>query len=559
MDVIARNFVGVSRANIHGLTKTALVAGHNGAGKSSLLAGVAAVLCQTPTVRGATKKNEAGKLVTSGAERAQVRIVTDNGEATMTWPSCELHTEGSHPPEGHPLAVGLRHLTELDRKERSNQMVDLLGAEPSYEDLQQALAEAGITAEKHVTALWERIQSDGWTATQTWVQQRASTLKGQWKETTGEAWGSAKAENWQPREGWSEELRKATEAQLDREVQQAQEKLEQAIANAAVSEEHLEKLRNEAEDYDDANEEAKRLEKEKADVDQELEQLYNKRKEMRDPEAAAVPCPHCQQPIRIQHSPNRDGSAVIEKADVEYDKDELKRIRTEIAKTDGRIDNLRKQSGDLTREQQHVHNRLTRAKQAYEELEKLQERTGRQQAVDKAREAYEQAKQRRSAWKAWTRAHSLHKGIKGNLAIQEIVKPEGLRQKKLSKRLEEFNDKIADYAKRWGVKRVAIEHDMAVTYGERMYASLSRGEQLRVKAVLQVAFADLTQTPLIVIDDLDSITPQDRPGLFEMLAYAQQPALVAMLNKSSETVPGLAKAGLGTSYWIENGELQEIG
>jgi hypothetical protein len=109
------------------------------------------------------------------------------------------------------------------------------------------------------------------------------------------------------------------------------------------------------------------------------------------------------------------------------------------------------------------------------------------------------------------------------------------------------------------VKRVAIEDDMAVTYGERMYASLSRGEQLRVKAVLQVAFADLTSTPLIVIDDLDSITPQDRPGLFKMLAYAKQPALVAMLNKGSDTVPALGKAGLGTSYWIEDGELQEIG
>ena len=109
-----------------------------------------------------------------------------------------------------------------------------------------------------------------------------------------------------------------------------------------------------------------------------------------------------------------------------------------------------------------------------------------------------------------------------------------------------------------GWKTVAIEADMALTYGGRPYALLSSSEQYRLRAVLQVAAAQFAGADLVVIDAADVLDGPTRSGLFSMLGEAELPAVVCMTLSRREQVPDIARAGLGASYWLEDGVLEPL-
>src|SRR3990167_9141069 len=193
--VRATNFVGVSKADVEA-EAIVLVGGVNAAGKSSLLQGVAAAMCGDALVRGLNAKKEALALVHDGKGKATVEIeMEDGGLARMSWPSCEYESIG-RAPQGHPLAVGLAKLTDLDAKERRRALYNILGADPTRADLADALGD-GI-GERIVNTLWERIEQHGWDGALKKTQERGAALKGQWEATTKEHWGEKKADDWTP-------------------------------------------------------------------------------------------------------------------------------------------------------------------------------------------------------------------------------------------------------------------------------------------------------------------------------------------------------------------------
>jgi hypothetical protein len=100
---------------------------------------------------------------------------------------------------------------------------------------------------------------------------------------------------------------------------------------------------------------------------------------------------------------------------------------------------------------------------------------------------------------------------------------------------------------------VTVDPDMAIAYGGRAHALLSTSEQYRVRAVLQLALARLDKSAMVVLDAADVLDGTTRSGLFQMLDQAGLPALVCMTLTRPAHVPDLAAAGLGASYWIEDG------
>ena len=109
-----------------------------------------------------------------------------------------------------------------------------------------------------------------------------------------------------------------------------------------------------------------------------------------------------------------------------------------------------------------------------------------------------------------------------------------------------------------GWKVVAIAPDMALTYGGRPYALLSTSEQYRLRAVLQAAIARLAGADLVVIDAANVLDAPTRSGLFSMLGQAELSAVVCMTLSRREQVPDLARAGLGESYWLDDGVLEPL-
>jgi len=83
-----------------------------------------------------------------------------------------------------------------------------------------------------------------------------------------------------------------------------------------------------------------------------------------------------------------------------------------------------------------------------------------------------------------------------------------------------------------------------------------------VKAVLQVAIAQRDGSCMVIFDGADILDNSGREGLFTLLRVViGQPiraALVAMTIPSASRVPNLREAGIGMSYWVNQGVSQPI-
>jgi hypothetical protein len=135
-----------------------------------------------------------------------------------------------------------------------------------------------------------------------------------------------------------------------------------------------------------------------------------------------------------------------------------------------------------------------------------------------AKQGLERAQHRVAARRQKKEADDLHQKIAGNDALLDILAADGLRAKKLAHVLELFN--LAQLgrlsrAAEWNL--VTIDAEMNLAYGGRRYALLSTSEQYRVRAVLQLAMAQLDGSQMVVFDAADVLDGTTRSGLFAML------------------------------------------
>ena len=70
--------------------------------------------------------------------------------------------------------------------------------------------------------------------------------------------------------------------------------------------------------------------------------------------------------------------------------------------------------------------------------------------------------------------------------------------------------------------------------------------------------AQLDGSAMVVLDAADVLDGPTRSGLFALLEEAGLPALVCMTLSRREQLPDLAAAGLGASWWIEDGVAQPL-
>ena len=92
-----------------------------------------------------------------------------------------------------------------------------------------------------------------------------------------------------------------------------------------------------------------------------------------------------------------------------------------------------------------------------------------------------------------------------------------------------------------------------MTYGGRPYGLLSESEGFRSRAVLAIACAKMDGSPVVILDGAEVLDRDGRNGLIGAIKASGKMALLGMMFMASADVPDLAKAGLGESYWIENG------
>ena len=546
-----RDFRGCERAEIE-CAPLALLAGKNAAGKSSVAQAVGAAASGNALPVAGLTKTQGGLLVRTGAANGTVELVGDGGTVWMAWPAAAARQEGGDPPQASQYAAGLSSVLTLPQRDRARVLSDVLKALPTHDDVSAALAEKGWAPER-CEAAWKLIEEQGWDGAYAARRDRGAEFKGRWRQVTGANYGSRIAAAWRP------DLADLDEGELIDAVRHARAGLEKAQTAAAVSSVEQAQLRTEASlvgaltateviaatDVDRAQAEVSAAQQARAALPSAEQPITH-------------PCPYCNEPVIVQNARPR----LIKSEVAPLQDSELKARRMAIAEADGKIAH----AGDALNA---ARQKLAAARAAVENARRAQERIAANpgtaepgMSVEALRAEVSRTEKRLAEYRTKVEADEINAQIERNEQLLEVLAGDGLRAKKLSRVLDVFVGRqlkaLTDAA---GWAAVTIDAEMNVSMG-LPYPLLSKSEQYRVRAVLQVAMAIIDGSDLVVLDEADILDGPTRSGLFKMLDAATQEglaALVCMTLSRRDQAPDLAAIGLGRSYWLEAGVAEPIG
>lgn len=536
--------------SIDGIT---LVAAPNASGKSAVAQAVGAVLSGQPIPIPGVLKTMAGMLVRGGAASGFAQLECEAGTARVDWPKASMKTKDA-PPTISAIAAGIELLapphgapdsTPL-QKRRAEVLIDLLDAHPTFEDVRKRFDREGIKEEtaRHV---WETIEKQGWQAAHAQAKETGARLKGQWEAITGDRYGSAKAENYTPRE-WEPELSGASQEALEAALTDARDTLDSMIAVTAVDDAERERLQALADALPLRKEDAEAATKLDQTARQAVAEAMQALGALRDPSAQQVhECPHCKGALAIAGGKVVAGTAATEadKAAWQEAQDKLAHAKIEATKAHDQL--------------QIALSFVREAQTAASELESLKAGNATGDQIERSREAVRLAQSRLDAFTKKTRADKLQAAVLQNVSIVAALDTGGIRQDKLSERIHAFlTGAVNTLAHKAQWEQVDIAHDMTLSYGGRAWSLLSESERYRVRVLLQVAVSMLEGAAAVVIDAADILDKAGRNGLVALLRHAGLPALVCMTIPTPTEVPDLKAAGLGESYWIRDGVLMPL-
>lgn len=582
MKLSIRNVRGIDNGEIS-LSPMALVGGKNGSGKTSIATAMAACLMQTPAPMPGMTKKDARELLRDTAQRGSARLAANDndGEVVVNWPGGSV-TANDNAPHASPIACGMSSPATMSARERSAFFIYALQATPTREDLAAAMAEHDIN-EQTVDAVWKSITDNGWDASHKRAQESGAKAKGVWEHITGEKYGARKGDDWKPAAFADIDVMPEAE-DLEAAVAEKREAVEAAISQQAVSSDWLERQKATASTLADYTAKREQLQVQLDELNQQRHTAGNKAQAAEGEAYTAaeavgalprpgqmpdtVPCPECGAHLVVQSrtvllKPEEGGpddaenarrqkaineaQAAADKARAEADK-----LAAGVRQLDADMQTVRRGIGDADAGIKAA----TDAAAAVDEA-----KTGGASADDvaAARQALEAAEHDLAALGQWHDALSKHQAIIRNQHIVAILAPDGLRQTVLADRLSELNDNLAVLCDVADWPRVTVEEGLSVALAGRDYGQLSGGEQFRVRSILQLLFAGMDGSAAVVVDAADILDKPGRNGLFSVIASTGIPALVNMTMNAESDVPDLAKAGLGASYWVAGGGIQQLG
>lgn len=551
--------IGVRRADIT-VETTALVAGLNHSGKSSLIQAIGAAALNSPLIRHASRKSDAAHLVRDGAERGVVVLADDKGnKAKITFPALEYQTEG-RPSFGTALGIGAVGFMRLNAKERTAELVERIQALPGKADLAAWLTKHGVDGKAQADLLWDRLADGDWDAVHKAAHEHSLKLKGQWERAAGERWGSAKYKDWCPRGLDPDDLK--DRAGYEADLKAAKAALEETLAASAVTAEKLKDMEARVATIPEILARIAVLDERQKDLEATLEAAVRARKAL--PEAVTLEnlptCWKCGSPYEAYQESPGVWRFKQPTATEPLSPDELKARRLAIASADGQVASARDKLGLLARERFAEDTAL---KQARADEQRIIDLAGApvadEAAVSAARQAVIDAENRLEAFKKLEETRRLALLIEANAVTVAALAPDGVRKERLAASLADFNAQLAELC---SVARLPhpLEVDGAatLTYGGRPWPALSESEQWRAELIVTAAFARMEGAQLILVDRLDVLHPQARGGVLALLRHLAIPAVVCMTAKDPSAVPALGRHGLGRTYWIDDGTVEPI-
>ncbi|MFU4930357.1 AAA family ATPase, partial [Pseudomonas aeruginosa] len=300
------NFQGLRHAALDVSAPVLLVAGHNGAGKSSLLDAISHAFTGKPGR--VAQKQHIGQLITEGAKKGEARVewLDDAGEVQacgVALPSGKGSPLADSPFLPYVLDASL--FAGLKADDRRKLLLSLTGASASPAEVAKRLKAKGIDL-----ALFEKVKPllrSGFSAMVGQAKDYASEARGAWKAVTGENYGSEKANGWEPEappvivseeelESARAELR-ATAQDLD-EAQQTLGSSKRAHADAQARASRITALRETAALSDRRR---NKLATDEANQDEWSEKVMAAEAAASgEPAHQPLTCPHCQGAVDLQ-------------------------------------------------------------------------------------------------------------------------------------------------------------------------------------------------------------------------------------------------------------------
>lgn len=551
-NLIISYFRGIKKATIP-ITPLTLIAGHNHAGKSSIAAAAAALLTGK-TLPDWCKKKDASDIVNVVSGRGTIELIAPDGSAEIEYPSAASSTTGT-PPHSSPVAVGITSPVDLSDRERAGYFAELLGTEPTADDLRAALSDADLT-DAQFSEIWDSIRITGWDAAHKRAAERGAEAKGAWQHVTSEQYGKIKAANWRP-VGWSTRHDDMTVGISDSDLASIAEAIEKLrserdgiTGRIAVTDAEMKRLREYSDGYSTA----------KATHDGNTKRyraLAAKLSELKSsaPEPVAITdqdCPHCGKPLRVNAGQIVAGGkitkaqvAAAEKARAEH----AENVAELTAQVDAAIEDGTK-SAALLAECTKARDELAAVQAQNFKGDKKSTRT-----VDQIDAEIESHEADRDMITVRRDAAKYHAAIERNAVIVAALAPDGVRKTALERGLGGINASMAGIcADRWAT--VELTPELNITFGGRDYRLLSQSEQYRVRATVQIACAVLDGSDVLVFDGADILDRVGRQGLVSAVMESGLPALVCMTYLNRDDMPDLSAVG-GLSVWIEAGEVSE--
>lgn len=586
LKINVRNFRGAERADIEA-APIALVAGLNGAGKSSICQAVAAALSKyaipfveatlTPgKYRPKFTKTEARGLVRAGTDAASATVCLGAPAncASVTWPACETETKGDA-PSSDVYSTGLLNFTELPEQVRMALLIELLDAAPNEEDFRDAFRAAGFACspnkeldpdhfdgdvhdeEGGLTALYKEVatalETQGWDGAHRIFAERGAKLKGAWEQITGTKYGKLKAGDWKhpSYKGTAEAPGqnpgdKTVRQILEERIADARQKVENAVAAQAVGDEQLRLLQEQVRELgsvatklDDAEKTLKQATQLEADMREEYNGI--------DVPSEPIDCPHCGGSLAIVGDK-------LEKHD--WPKEDIAHIKSQKSLAKANLDKLVEQVRQAQRAVDSLRAEHARLSKAPEQLAAAKAKTGTQEQLDLARDFLTGVEREAEAVLKTIDAGIKHVEIVANQKVIDILAPDGLRRSKLVKACERANKTLKDMSDVASWKTVSIDDELQFRYGGRHYAVLSASEQYRVRAAVHLTVAATQGSKAVIFDGADVLDADGRNGLFALLDEAGKQGIysvVGMTLDRAQDAPDLAEAKMGQTYWVSDG------
>ncbi|QTQ95473.1 ATP-binding protein [Pseudomonas aeruginosa] len=564
------NFQGLRHAALDVSAPVLLVAGHNGAGKSSLLDAIAMAFNGQPGR--VAQKQHIGQLITEGAKKGEARVewLDESGEVQacgVALPSGKGSPLADSPFLPYVLDASL--FAGLKADDRRKVLFELTGTKVSPNEIAKRLEARGFAA-----AQVERIRPmlrAGCAAGNTQAKEYASEARGAWKAITGENYGSDKANGWEPEAPpviVSEEELESARAELQataQDLDEAQQTLgssKRAHADAQARASRITALRETAALADRRR---NKLAADEANQDEWSEKVMAAEAAASgEPAHQPLTCPHCQGAVGLQAGQLVAHQPPAKVADPEAAK-RLEEYRGYLASAQRAVANSQrdlKESEDAAAQAAALEAETAQAPSAEaiangeQAINELRQARDRQQAkVQSLQEAFNAAAQRQDVIK---QAAGFHAEVCAWSALADALSPTGIPAEILADAIGPVNEMLQRLSGTAGWSPVQISADIDVTFGGRLYGLLSESERWRCDTTIALAIATISGLRLVLLDRLDVL---DLPSRSQALTLLR--AVTMDKEIDSVIVAGTLKEAMAKTpewlqaVWIDGGQLAD--